>query len=362
MGQAGDIRGTIRILPGEKDQKDDIVTGLRTAKSLEAHDGLFNVDYTAEALRVHTPWFNSKACMEIEVMIWIRPGTRLEHFEVATEHLNIKIEPDIFPPPEEVATSDRLYISNTSDFISVKGSLAAAYWESGRETRIDLTSGSVSGRFALRDLLSVKTRSGSIDINVEPKPASKMAPRPAEFTASALSGSIKTIFPIAQYEGDIPDRLYQTKIDSGSGSISGNLIHGLVTDIHTGSGSVNLNVLPFSANNTGSWFRTDTQGGMTRVNLLPPFKDPESTISRLRSVHKSRTGSVNVVYPQQWEGRIEAVTMTGSLKLHGKDVRELKRWTGPVGAHVVAQKGSGSSGMDIGSSSGSVDATVGDLY
>jgi hypothetical protein len=352
---------------GVDDQKDPILMEMRVAKSTDAQRSHFSVDYTSESLRLNTPASSAthqKACMEIDMSIWFRPGAQLEHLEIATEHLDIKIDPGLFPPSYDNLSAGQdqaYYISNTTDFIAVSGGLSAAYWESGRETRIDLISGSVSGRFALRDLLSVKTRSGSININVEPKSENPDDPRPASFVAETVSGSIEAIFPISAAIAEIPSRLYHTKIETKSGSVRGDYIHGLNTDILTVSGSIDVNVLPYTAHSTGSWLRTESTGGRIGVNLLPPYEDSQSVIGHLRSVHKTKSGSVHIKYPQQWEGKIEAVTMTGSVNLHGKDVEVLKRWSGPVGAHVVAQKGKASSAMDLGTTSGSVDATIGDL-
>lgn len=355
-------------MAGAEDQKDPILMEMRVAKSSDAQRSHFSVDYTAESLRLNTPTSSSshqKACMEIDISIWFRPGAQLEHLEIATEHLDIKIEPGLFPPSHDTlppGQDQAYYISNMTDFIAVSGGLSAAYWESGRETRIDLMSGSVSGRFALRDLLSIKTRSGGININVEPKEESPTDPRPASFVAETISGSIKAIFPLSAAIAEIPARLYHTKIETKSGSVKGNYIHGLNTDILTVSGSIDVNVLPYTAHSTGSWLRTESTGGRIGVNLLPPYENSQSVMGHLRSVHKTKSGSVHIKYPQQWEGKIEAVTMTGSVNLHGKDVEILKRWSGPVGAHVVAQKGKASSAMDLGTTSGSVDATIGDLY
>jgi hypothetical protein len=365
------LNGQIRLLLGDDHQIDPILTELRVAKSAEALHQQFRINYSSESLRINTPAYSplySKACMELDVTILIKPGSKLEHLEVATEHLDIIIEPGIFPPSEQAGqpgvVDDDFYLSNMTDFIAVSGDVSAAYWQSGRETRIDLTSGSVSGRFALKDVLSVKTRSGDIDISVEPKSASKTDPRPAEFSAVAMSGDVKVVFPVSGADRDLPDRIYRTKVESKSGSLKGDFIHGLDTELHTVSGSIDVNILPYwAATSSGSWVRTDTQSGGTRVNMLAPYKDPDKVIDRLRSVHKTRSGSLHVQYPQQWEGRMDAVSMTGGVKLSGRDIKLLKHWTGPTGAHYLAQKGpdSSSSTMDLGSTTGHVSAIVGDL-
>jgi len=354
-------------MAGASDQEDPILMSMRVAKSSDAQNSYFAVHHTAESLRLNTPASSEthqKACMEIDIDIWFRPGTQLEHLEIGTEHLDIIIEPGLFPPPHETLPPDQAayYISNRTDFLAVSGNLSSAYWQSGRETRIDLVSGSVSGRFALKDLLSVKTTSGSIDISVEPKEEDPIDPQPASFMVETISGSIKAVFPLSAAIAEIPSRLYHTKIESKSGSVKGSYIHGLNTDIVTISGSIDVNVLPYSSNSTGSWLRTESTGGRIGVNVLTSYENPQNVLGYLRSIHKTQSGSVHVKYPQQWEGKLEAVTMTGSIELQGKDVKVLSRWSGPVGSHVVAQKGKASSAMDMGTTSGSVHAIIGDLH
>ncbi|KAG9722856.1 hypothetical protein KCU73_g13865, partial [Aureobasidium melanogenum] len=360
---SSDINGQVRVMLGEEDQEHPLYVELRIAKSTAAQHSQFKIEYTGESLRVNAPAYSPssyRACMEIDLRIWIKPGAQLEHLEIATEHLDIKVEPGLFPSSLGNQSGAR-YISNNTDFITVVGSLYAAYWESGRETRIDTVSGSISGRFALKDVLSIKTVSGNINVNVEPKPESPIDPRPASFDAVTVSGSIKAIFPTSSTIAEIPPRLYHTKVESRSGSVHGNYIHGINTDITTSSGSIDVNVLPYSSNSTGSWLRTESAVGGIHVDVLPPYEDPQDVMGHLRSVHKTKSGSLHIKYPQQWEGKIEAVTMSGSVKLRGKDVEVLKRWSGPVGAHVVAKKGEASSAIDLSTSSGSVDARIGEL-
>ncbi|KAI4841386.1 hypothetical protein E4T45_09480, partial [Aureobasidium sp. EXF-8846] len=143
---SSNINGQVRIMAGADDQEDPILMEFRVAKSSDAQNSYFAVQYTAESLRLNTPASSAthqKACMEIDMNIWFRPGTQLEHLEIATEHLDIIIEPGLFPPSHETLPSGQAayYVSNRTDFIAVSGGLSAAYWESGRETRIDLVSG-----------------------------------------------------------------------------------------------------------------------------------------------------------------------------------------------------------------------------
>jgi hypothetical protein len=74
---------------GADDQKDPILMEMRVAKSSDAQKARFGVDYTAESLRLNTPASSathSKACMELDINIWFRPGAQLEHLEIATSH------------------------------------------------------------------------------------------------------------------------------------------------------------------------------------------------------------------------------------------------------------------------------------
>ncbi|KAJ9660030.1 hypothetical protein H2201_007071 [Coniosporium apollinis] len=226
-----------------------------------------------------------------------------------------------------------------------------------RRTIINVGTGSVSGKYALRDYLSIRTTTGSISITVDPQPADPASPKPAVFEAYAKRGSIRVDFPT---RGTIPDREYEVTVHSDTGSISGTFIHGRHTSLSATTGSISAKILPCGAGNA-SELRTEALTGATTVTLLAPYKDPGTVMGGLESSHKSKSGSMKLVYPQEWEGTVEGRTASGSVGLHGRDLEVVREDKGWVGKHVVAKKGKGNSRMTFDVVSGSVTAQIGDL-
>ncbi|EON69312.1 hypothetical protein W97_08572 [Coniosporium apollinis CBS 100218] len=226
-----------------------------------------------------------------------------------------------------------------------------------RRTIINVGSGSVSGAYALRDYLSIRTTSGSISITVDPQAADPNYPKPAVFEAYATAGSIRIDFPT---RGAIPDRVYEVAVHSDMGSISGTFIHGQHTSLSALSGSISATILPYSAGNRSA-LRTDTMSGQTTVTVLAPYKDPGTVMGSMESLHKSKSGSMKLVYPQEWEGTVEGRTVSGSLRMHGRDLEVVREDKGYVRNHVVARKGKKNSRMEFNVMSGSVTAQIGDL-
>ena len=93
----------------------------------------------------------------------------LEDLEIGSTHLGVEIHDGV-----------DFSVSNQANINLESGGLYTHTFISSK-TRIDLGSGSTSGTYALRDLLSVKTTSGSISVEVEPKEADRKHPAPAVF-------------------------------------------------------------------------------------------------------------------------------------------------------------------------------------
>lgn len=95
-----------------------------------------------------------------------------------------------------------------------------------RSTKIDETSKSVTGTFALHDFLSISTVSGSINITIDPQPASTFSNAPAELHLDTVSGSIRvTMAPSLRARRTvILERIFQSTIKTMSGSIFTTLI------------------------------------------------------------------------------------------------------------------------------------------
>lgn len=388
---SGTISGTIYILSAPADQDVAIRVWVSFATPEPWHVTNVNYEFAQDSLALRLPkvekahsGYAGTACLDIVVGVYVKDDVELGDWAMTTANLDIEVEDGrLFGSKSDVA-SDGLRLTNTTTINAVKGHVNMAYWSS-RETRIEAVSGSVHGTYALRDLLSIRSHSGSIGVTVLPKEADEEKPAPAEFIAISHSGSVHVRFPMQEHS--IPDRDYKTRVESHSSSLSGTYIHGSATSFHTSSGTIHADILPYAHSTTSSndfavdavGFRsydpstllTENSSGSTTITLLSPVNDSEpgkytegvytGVLSRLHSSHKSSSGSLNVIYPQEWEGTIEGWTNSGSVNVKGKDVQTY--FGGSVGLtnnHLVARKGLGSSRLDFRTTSGSVRLTVGD--
>lgn len=297
--------------------------------------------------------------MWVFVRMEIRPGVTVQSWELNTGNLNIEVDESLFDQSSNRRQAPALHVEGSSSFNAVRGSADIAYWSS-RETTVELIAGSIKGSFALRDLLSLKTQAGSIKVNVDPKAADEQKPKPAEFFVTSKAGSITANFPLS---GHIPSREYRTRIESYSSSIRGSYILGALTSINSGAGSTHVALLPFmDEENLFTKLRTDSQAGSTRLNILSPYGRSGQPWTA-ESSHKtsSTTGSINVIYPPEWEGEVSCESLSGSVNVKGKRVEITKdeRW-GPV-RHVEAKKGDGAGKVSLESRSSSIRMQVGEL-
>ncbi|KAK4548637.1 hypothetical protein LTR36_009548 [Oleoguttula mirabilis] len=384
----GGISGNIFILPAPADQDQGIRVWVSFATPEPWHVTDMTYRYALDILSLHFPkveklhsGYAGRACMDVAVGIYVRSDIELGDWSISTANLNVEVAEGLFSSRAQRATTPGLWLANTTTINAVQGNVNMAYWSS-RETKIDVVSGSVHGTYALRDVLSIRSHSGSIGVKVSPEEADPAAPTPAEFTAISYSGSVDVGFPMAEY--DIPDRDYRTRVESHSSSISGSYIHGSATSVYTTSGSISVDILPHAhsaasgksaapASHETSTLHTESHSGTTNLRLLSPINEEDrdaaepaglpytGILTRLRSAHKSASGSLNLVYPQEWEGTIEGWTISGSLDVTGKDVyTHVRGSVGPAGKHLVARKGFGSSRLDVRTTSGSVGLRCGE--
>ncbi|KAF2805203.1 uncharacterized protein BDZ99DRAFT_396385, partial [Mytilinidion resinicola] len=345
----GTISGTLHVMKAPKGQKSGLAGNLimATPDFVEIDELRYiktDTEFTIkEPVLKETDAYRSSVCLRIEFYLYVSSGVRLKKLGIHAHHLSVNIYDGV-----NFGVTDKTTIQLNA------GSLDARPFES-REITIDIGSGAVSGTYALKDLLSIKTKSGAITVDVEPKEADNDHLAPAVFRAESLSGLVKVKFDTF----DIPARDYKTTINSKTGLVSAVLIHGSSTDIEVGTGSITADIIPFEADAGPSTLYTNTRSGMTRLTLQAPYKNSGTTISRLTSSHKGLSGAMVLGYPQEWEGAIHGGTRSGSLSLHGEDVEIIHLGGGYTGKTVKAKKGSGNSKLEFDTMSGSVDITVG---
>lgn len=359
----GDVDGIIRISPASANQKAAIVVVISISTTMDYAITRVNVEETSSGLTLKSPTLertgrgSGGSCMIMTATILIRADVDIEDFEIASEHFNIRVDEDLFN------NGRHLKIRNSTELTTISGDVNIAYWSS-RRTVIDVISGSVTGTYALNDLLSIQTRSGSIMVEVAPKAEDKKSPAPAEFVAKSVSGAIGVNFPIKGSSEHIPPRDYRTHTETNSGSIHGSYILGRTSTIQTVNGAITAEILPYASEDWASNLRTESRTGHTALTLLSPFLNHGHAMRRFHSIHTGNSGGFTLNYPQEWEGMVNGGTKSGSLMIRGKDVEVIRLIEGPgIGKHLRAKKGdspeSGST-LDFSTISGSVQLTIGD--
>ncbi|KAF2183089.1 hypothetical protein K469DRAFT_728167 [Zopfia rhizophila CBS 207.26] len=286
------------------------------------------------------------ACLGISVVVYMAPGAKLENFNVGSVHLGMQVHEGV-----DFSVTNGTTISLTT------GTLDSPPFNS-RETRIETIAGSISGKYALLDLLSIKTKSGSVNVNVEPKEAEEGGSKSAIFLASSFSGSIRADFERKK----IPSRDYQVSIDTKVGSVDGTFIHGSSTVIQSVAGFLTADILLYEVGSSASTITTSTHSGQTQLKIRSPYKNPGTAMNKLTSSHKSISGAIDLTYPQEWEGKLEGSTLNGSIHLQGKDLELIHQGEDvPGGSRVEAKKGKGGSNMEFNTVSGGIEVKVGKL-
>ncbi|KAI5369374.1 hypothetical protein Slin15195_G002510 [Septoria linicola] len=370
----GAIDGQIEIQPASAPQDGDIRVWISYATSEPWHIQHSDYVHTHDSLTLQLPSLvrdgngYERPCLGVSVRIAVKAGLRLDNWELVTGNFDVKIDDGLFNREAGQEALSHLQVSESSSFTAIRGKIASKYWSS-RRTVIETSSGTISGSFALRDLLSLKSQSGTVNVDVDPKEADEDHPAPAEFIAHTSSGTVKARFPTSAFGDEIPVRDYRTRVETSSASVGGNYILGMQTNFHTHSGSLDADLLPIivsRSSNDISHLYTSTSSASQRLTILPPYYLPEKkSFADVKSEHKysSSSGTLRLTYPDEWEGYIEGDTSSGSVKIEGKDVERLsgEGWWGTMYQHVIARKGGeGAKGrVRFSTSSGSVRMDMG---
>lgn len=286
-----------------------------------------------------------KACLGMSVVIYVAPGASIKTLNIASTHMGMQIHSGT-----NFTVTDSTKISLTTGTLD-SGALYS------RQTHLQTISGSISGKFALFDLLSVTTKSGSVNINVDPQEAAQGSSNPAVFMVDTLSGSIRTDFNRKR----IPERDYQTFVNTTVGSVDGTFIHGSRTEMNSIAGLVTADILPFKSGNYQSEIYTQTHSGQTSLTLRAPYKAKKVPMTGLISTHKSTSGGLDVTYPEEWTGHIDGTSLSGALHLQGKELELLNENDTPGKNHVEAKKGNGASTLSFDTTSGGCEIKIGKL-
>ena len=225
-----------------------------------------------------------------------------------------------------------------------------------RETIIDVSSDSIRGTYELYDLLSIHTQSGSIDISVNLHNASASAPKPAILRLSSASGSIRVRAGSigSSFFDKIPQREYQTQVQSQSGSLHITAIHGTHTSLKTQSGGIMASLYPHCSNSTFSAISTSSASGHADITVHPFMNDPSAPLRNMNAEYSYGSGSMNIRYPSTWEGTIQGRTSSGSITVDWEGLKIVKNHIGAGQREIEAYKGDGKGTLKFRGRSGSM--------
>ena len=131
-------------------------------------------------------------------------------------------------------------------------------------------------------------------------------------------------------------RSNQATIKTNAGAINGHYTLGEKLSKHSNAGAIDIQVVMDTTHPSPSaTFETKANAGLTNVHLLSPLGHRR----QLASQHSSIAGSVNVVYPEEWEGVVEGSTMVGSLVMNGNGLRIVDSRGGFINHYQRAVKG-----------------------
>ena len=224
-----------------------------------------------------------------------------------------------------------------------------------RTLTITTTHQSVTGTYDLYDALHITTSSGSVNIIVNPKPASSSDPtKPAELYIKTSSGSIR-VETSGVGVNNVPNRTYISTLISSSGSIYASpLLHGRSTTLYTSSGRIEASLYPFTgpgANTTTTRgdIRISSSSGSQQIHVHPCLNFPHAPIRNLYGDYKHQSGKLTLTYPLTWEGSIAGSSSSGSVNYEWPGLRVSR-----MGNQFAATKGSAGSGtLTFSGSSGS---------
>lgn len=364
-------------------------------------------DEGSQTMRVRVPSkFDSSKyrvpCVEMRATIFVPRDGDIGGFTVGTVHLDISLIESLSLRVADFSKISSVVgdISSASSYppsyggqrtASAKMDLAFvpardSYDFHSRVIEVSTTTGKIHGNWPLFDMLGLHTTSGDIQASITPKQALASDPKPAVLSISSISGGIQAAEPI-HGEEPLPRRDYLVDVKSTSGVLHCFLATGAGTHLKSTSSDIAVDLQPVinKARVTPeqpAQLETITTSGQTTVRVLEPlwFEEEDHSSSttpppattttsssgildRLEATHKSSSGNIRLRYPQSWEGNLFAESMSGSMKLKGKDVKVVRKSTGwPRSLH--ARKGEDSKGASViraHSLSGDLDAVIGDV-
>jgi len=161
-------------------------------------------------------------CISIVATISVASSANVSSFDIDTVVLPVELKKSL------QLVSGNIYIHSTAGSISSESTDLDA-----RKIEIETNSNSILGFFPLYDLLSLKSNSGTVKVNVEPKEYG-----PVEHAGTLLVRTVSGGINANTATSSIPARNYTTQVHSTSGTVSGSYLLGIASTINSVSGTI----------------------------------------------------------------------------------------------------------------------------
>lgn len=283
---------------------------------------------------VTTDGASDAPCLYVSAIITLSSGARLENLGIKSETIPVVFHPGLDYAESRVVDT-KMHFDSTSTY--------------SRETIIDVGSTSVTGSYPLYDLLSIHTSSGSINVDIVPKNASRQNVKPAVLRLSSYSGSIRASTSTLS----VPDRDYQTSISTSSGSIDARILHGLRTSLRSLNGRITADLYPYGHNDSKTDVEVHDTSGRMDITVHSSLSHPTAPLRKLYGYYRGVSGSLTLFYPAQWQGTVEGTILSGSVDLDWQGLKVVQDGRqGHVSRVIKAVRGEGEGKLEFHETSG----------
>jgi DUF4097 and DUF4098 domain-containing protein YvlB len=281
----------------------------------------------------------AQPCISIVATISVASSANVSSFDIDTVVLPIELKKSL------QLISGNLFIHSTAGSISSESTDLES-----RRIEVETTSNTISGSFPLYDLLSLKSVSGTVNVDVDPRESGPIE-RSGVLVIRTFSGSIQA----STATSSIPARNFTTQIHTTSGTVSGSYLLGVASNVNSASGTINADFYTAGEVANRSLILSSVSGAIHST-----VHDQSYELGTVRSNVHSQSGSVNIQFPAAWEGQIQAETKTGSIGIVGDGVKIIKDIS-PIpgyGKVVIAEKGDGYSNLSAQTLNGAINLRI----
>jgi len=179
------------------------------------------------------------------------------------------------------------------------------------------------------------------------------------FTTTVNSTSFSTVAGTVTTFGKSSDKnaldINNLRVHTVSGNIAGQFPHTHALALETTNGDIVANIVSSDRPEHIGWFKTSSVNGEHKIKFIGRL-NPRPLYSK----HKSVSGDISVLYPEDWQGGLKLKTTSGHIEVDGKGTKVVKKDKSLVGRFWKVIKGDGKSRGSIATVSGKIDVFIGE--